>query len=176
MNKNIGGTVSWINNEDYVKAGGIAWNESYGANDKGPLTALKYLEERTKNWTNIPKYNYDLVDDRPDKLKELYSTLVVKYQPIKRIDVRARLANISDIIDFTEAGTKNLSAPYLYDNLSSIKTEQQPYGYWLSTASPGGTYAGFSIIYSKAFTGYTVDDSNDLGIRPVIKVSKLQLY
>ncbi len=67
MNKNIGGTVSWINNEDYVKAGGIAWNESYGANDKGPLTALKYLETLTKgwtdNWTNIKSYDYILEND-----------------------------------------------------------------------------------------------------------------
>ena len=70
MNKNLGPTVAWITKEDYEAAGGTAWDEKYGANDKGPLTALKQLEDLTKDWTNIKAYDYTLEDDKPSKIEQ----------------------------------------------------------------------------------------------------------
>ncbi len=49
MNKNIGPTVAWITKEDYEAAGGTESDYGeFGNNNKGPLTALKQLEDLTK--------------------------------------------------------------------------------------------------------------------------------
>ncbi len=67
MDRNLGPTVDWITKEDYEAAGGTAWDEQYGSNNKGPLTVLKQLEDLTKDWTNIEAYSYTLEDDKPAK-------------------------------------------------------------------------------------------------------------
>ena len=51
MNKNLGAEVNWCTKEDYIKAGGTDSDYgTYGASDKGPLTALSILKDRTASW------------------------------------------------------------------------------------------------------------------------------
>ena len=60
---------------------------------------------------------------------QLLKTIQIKnssYNKKRRYNVRARF------LTYTE--TENLeNAEYLYENLSEEDTEEQPYGYWLST-------------------------------------------
>ena len=52
------GFVAWISNEDYGCEG-----ENCAKNDKGPITALQYLYNITKDWTNIPNIIMNYMDE-----------------------------------------------------------------------------------------------------------------
>ncbi len=179
MNKNIGPKVAWITKEDYEVAGGTNWNSQYGANDKGPLTVLKQLENLTKDWTNIKAYDYTLEDDKPAKLEQELALSDSKsmYQPIKRTNVRARLPKLSDIEDLIVLDLENEEQPiimpeYLYENLSEANTDGQPYLYWLSTAHSYGSNGSFIVFYYGHVGGSSVFGYYNGGVRPVIKISK----
>ena len=114
MDRNLGNRVAWISQTDYVEVGGTAEDYgTYGNVNKGPLTALNYLESQTVDWTNIPIMSYTLNDDGGEN----------QYGSITRTNVRARLASLTEI-----------------DNLSDKNTTEQPHGYWLSAASAMGAY------------------------------------
>lgn len=88
MDKNIGGPIQWITEEDYIAAGGKKW-DVWGF-DKGPLTALNALETRTQNWTNVPLITYDI--DAPPILT--------------RKNVRAKMVPLSEVESVKKFGTK----------------------------------------------------------------------
>jgi len=156
MNKNLGGNVAWVSKEDYLKSGGTAWNEDSGNNELGPLTLLKALEERTKNWSNIKSYDYELVDNSG------------KYQSIKMTNVKARILTLPEVYNDDDFIIKET---YLYENLSASNTNEQPIGYWLSTSdgSDSGNYVNYD---GNSFCVNVVNSDTSLGIRPVIKISK----
>lgn len=58
MNENLGDTVAWITEEDYIAAGGTNWGS--GNSEFGPITANNYLKSQTSNWTvdvTLPTYH-----------------------------------------------------------------------------------------------------------------------
>ncbi len=174
MNKNIGNTVAWISKEDYIAAGGTESEYGrYGNNELGPLTALNQLEDLTKEWTNIPAYNYTLEDDRPSKMIELVGTSEIMYQPIKRTNVKARLPMLTDIENFIDWETRKVPT-YLYENLVEPTVEGQHGAYWLTTAHPGYSDDSFIVYFGGDFgdAAGSVSDSVHIGSRPVIKISK----
>ncbi len=172
MNKNLGPTVAWISKEDYIAAGGTESDYGYtGNNNKGPLTALKQLEELTSDWTNIPAYNYTLEDDRPSKMIELFESLEIMYQPIKRTNVRARLPMLTDIENIVDWETAKIPT-YLYENLVEPTVDGQHRAYWLSTATTGPSDCSFVVDYEAGIHAGIVSYSVSIGSRPVIKISK----
>lgn len=53
--------VPWISKEDYIAAGGTeAEYGTEGNNTKGPITAIKKLEEATKTWSNVNDMTYQM--------------------------------------------------------------------------------------------------------------------
>ena len=53
--------VPWISKEDYITAGGTeAEYGTDGNNTKGPITAIKKLEEATKTWSNVNDMTYQM--------------------------------------------------------------------------------------------------------------------
>ena len=183
MNKNLGNTVAWITKEDYEVAGGTNYGE-YGNNELGPLTALKQLEDLTKEWTNIPAYNYTLEDDKPSKFEQEISKITgmseskAMYQPIKRTNVRARMPKLSDIEDLIVLDLENENQPmtmpkYLYENLREPNTDELPSWYWLSTAFSDDYRAryGFRVNFFECSSA-SVSTSDYGGVRPVIKIAK----
>ncbi len=170
MNKNLVDTVAWISQTDYEESGGTNYGE-YGNNELGPLTALKQLEDLTKEWTNIPAYNYTLEDDRPSKLIESVELSEINYQPIKRTNVKARLPMLTDIIDFIALTTGEVPT-YLYENLVEATEAGQHGGYWLSTTA-SYSMVSFYVHCEGAFDVNWISNSEDfIGLRPVIKISK----
>ena len=172
MNKNIGPTVAWITKEDYEAAGGTAWVSRYGANDKGPLTALKQLEDLTKEWTNIKTYDYTLEDDKPSKVEQKngINSSRTMYQPIKRTNVRARLPMLTDIENLVNWETFNIPT-YLYENLS-VENTVELYMYWVSTANSSKPGYVFGISnHGSVGSSYSYNVVAN-GVRPVIKISK----
>jgi len=166
MDRNIGETVAWITKSDYLSAGGTEaeWDADYGDsgnNNKGPITALNYLEVQTVGWTNIPAFNYTYVDENTTK----------KYEDIIKIGIRARMLTITEAIGvgctgYYKAGSATCPE-WLYGNLAA-----PPYGFWLSSAYAG--YAvnawGVSMYGSVSYNG--VYYGGDFGVRPVIEIQK----
>ena len=151
MEKNIGETVAWINKSDYITSGGteLGWNaecDDCGNNNKGPITALNYLESQTSGWTNIAPQDYTLTDS-------VYGT-------ITRTNVRARM--------LTETEVKAIiSNDWSYGNLS-----QTPYGYWTSFVSAGNATSAWGVDRYGGFYDGGVSNAYECGVRPVIEISK----
>lgn len=151
MDRNLGEDVFWISEKDYLEVGGT--EDDYGTdgnNNKGPVTTLKALEERTSNWTNIPLETYQVIDEN-----NIYS-------PITRT-ARARL------ITYTEASNllslENNS--WVYGNLNYSSS---PYGYWISSA-PGYFHSAY-YMHSNGWINWRFIKHNTYGIRPVITLKK----
>jgi len=98
------------------------------------------------------------------------------YQPIKRMNARARLPKLSDIEDLIVLDLENESMTmpkYLYENLSNLNTAEQPCGYLLSTANSLTSSDGYFVIYDGlGVASYGFFNAIYGGVRPVIKISK----
>ena len=137
-------TVAWISEKDY--GCGEAGTEC-STNEKGPITALNYLESKTSSWTNIPAKTYTLADDQG------------KYT-IGRTDVRARM--------LTKTEALSLGCPvWLYENLSN-----PPYGFWLSSADAIIAYGAWFVDSGGLVDSVFVTYGFHCGVRPVIEISK----
>ena len=164
-------SVKWINAEDY--------GNSTVKSDKGPLTALKVLKERTSGWTNIPTYTYTLTNDA-DGLGGTNT-----YSPISKSatategtpesvveNVRARLPRREEIYAVNNSG--NLTqTPWLYENLYNTG-DNNTRGYWTSTVDSSDSYIAWCVDSNgsvDSFRGYVSSDSYN-GLRPVITLSK----
>ncbi len=161
MDRNLGNQdVYWIVYPDYVEAGGTNWDSNHYYADVGPRTALKELESRTSNWTNIKAYDYTLVDEA-----DPYQGKIL-YQPIKRTNVRARMLTYAEANTLGCTKSSNSCSTYLYDNLDS----SQRY-YWLSASASMEGNQNALVMYYTGRLDFTTAPSKG-GIRPVIKVPK----
>ena len=155
--------VQWITKEDYISAGGTEsdWG-TQGNNNKGTITALKYLNEATSSWTNIPSLNEIYTDDRYGSIS---------------LTGRARLPKNSELKSY-------FSAFYLFNYLNKLqfstsKTQQVIsgiYGYWSITAPVPSTadsriYVAYALYYNGG-TQSTDINADKYGVRPVITLSK----
>ena len=147
MDSNIADCVSWIDAWDY---GCGEEGDNCAKTDKGPITALNYLESETSEWTNIETKNYTLTDS--------------SYGPITRTNVRARMIT-------NDEAEKILNYSWSYDNLNGLGS-----GYW--TSSSDMTIRAFYVRESGDIGSYYVyypghvSDGGDFGVRPVIEISK----
>lgn len=64
-----GNTVAWVLKEDYLAVGGEDLSNDGGScqyvnvcttNEYGPITALEYLKNSTKNWTKLTEFQINL--------------------------------------------------------------------------------------------------------------------
>ena len=155
MDSNIGNMVAWITKTDYLTAVGTEaeWDtvcDDCGNNNKGPITALNYLESQTSGWTNIEAKEFTLTDS--------------KYGAITRTNARARMLTETEanaIIDYDWA----------YGNLCD--GSEPPYGYWTSSAHADLANIAWGVDYDGSVDyDYGVSDDGDYGVRPVIELSK----
>ncbi|MBE6144913.1 MAG: DUF1566 domain-containing protein [Firmicutes bacterium] len=152
MDKNVDeNTVAWITKSDYLTAGGTEaeWDtecDECGNNNKGPITALNYLESQTSGWTNIAPQDYTLTDS--------------KYGTITRTNARARM------LTETEANAIS-SNDWSYGNLA-----MPPYGYWTSSAVAGIAGSAWFVYGVGSVDSGSVDIDGGYGVRPVIEISK----
>ena len=150
---NLGATVSWAIKEDYLAAGGTEadWNSVYtdgGNNNLGPLTANKILKERTSGWT---------------KLDENQITLPSGQQ----------IATAGGDTKWTESNYTETTLPTWLNSYTKFTTGT--YGYWTSSPHSSSASDAWRVNYGGILTGCGVDSGNDIGVRPVITVSKSNL-
>ncbi|MBE6144077.1 MAG: DUF1566 domain-containing protein [Firmicutes bacterium] len=153
MDRNVDeNTVAWISEKDY----GCGETGDYcSTNEKGPLTALNYLESKTSSWTNIPAKTYTLADDQGQ-------------YTIERTNARARMLTHDEAIDLLGCVDYGVGCPaWLYGNLSN-----PPYGFWLSSAYVDGGDFAWYVNNDGSFFFYNVYHGSDYGVRPVIEIQK----
>lgn len=172
MDRNLGGPTVWISAEDY----GV----NVGANnDKGPITAINILDERTKNWTNVQNNEYTYSGIAEDGITRIYDDITRK--------MRARMLTYEEAtspkIGCVSVTGGGYSCPnYMYANLSDKNEPEIHWGYWSSTPSLQKTYTAFNVradgtinsfSYNVVYGNYSVAQKfGYYGIRPVITISK----
>ena len=184
QNINSDGTPAGIKgvpqSENATKYNLVAWQSS-GYNKDGPVTAMEFLYNATKKWTNIPILNYTYNDreyqgitDNKGYTSFISSNGVATITPLKGDVVmigtndeplRARMPIYASDVTITEVTNKE-NASYLYDNLPN--EAYPPLGYW--TFSSNTTYSGdaWYVRFFGFVTSSDVNDASNYGVRPVI--------
>lgn len=157
--------VAWINQGDYELAGGQKWDNLTDNNTFGPITAMNFLTEATKTWTNTNKIIINFFDDTNATQKSM-----------KTYNTYARMPY------YYEVGDSNGTNEYLYEYLdgsywSGFEGNQPTnningiFGYWtLSAATHNFSYA-WLVDFSGHITSTYVGESAR-GVRPVITLPK----
>ena len=152
-------------------------------NDKGPVTAMKYLYNATKDWTNIDPVNYTYNDrtvqgnaDGEGYTSFVSSNGVATITPVtgdgvtigsEAAPLRARMPIYASDTTITEVTSKT-NASYLYDNLDPDGMNV-PYGYWtLSSIAGRSRHAWYVDYYGNVGSFIVVYDGRNFGVRPVI--------
>ncbi len=172
----------------------VAWQSSRIASE-GPTTAMDHLYKATSKWDNISNIvmNYDdtinyeegyteeksygkiITEGKITKITDFTGTSTIKtYENLK-----ARLPYVNEV---ESANGNNI---YLYENLdgsdwygsgsSPTNTISQIYGYWtLSSDYDDMIHAWY--VYSWGYidtgvSGYSINTSNIIGVRPVISIT-----
>ena len=196
MDRNIGNTVAWASRTDYNDDNNYG---EYGNTNKGPITALNYLNSQTADWTNIgpiENYTYDNSLNDPDAYQKIVITNGVgmltsqdEATTTTLIGVsRARLLTKEEIIliptGFSYPYPSKAVPTWMTMNLEYNTTLNFPSRYWLlsSYASPyGPEYASVMEIKQAnlgVFYGIrtnlppSLEAEHLAGVRPVITISK----
>ena len=189
--------IPWLNNTDYLDLGGQDLSNDgevcqhlgiCSRNDKGPVTAMKYLYNATKNWTNIEPINYTYKDRESQGITKDgvgYTSFVSKkgiavITPLLGSEVvigseeeplRARMPIYSKDATKTEVANLNESNTYLYKNLEGVDGSKI-YGYWTLSSSPNDYVGAWFVEYDGGVYNYLEHFREGYdGVRPVITVN-----
>ena len=151
--------------EDVLNDGGVCEYDGYCVyNDKGPLTAMDYLEEATKNWTNTNKIIISEFTDEEGgkhpiaKIYNMYSRLPY-YSEVE--DVSTDKIWLIDYLDGTNDEDSNIEGRTSVNNV---------WGYWLLSACTWDVSYSFAVDSSAFLYDTGVLDSGYIGVRPVINL------
>ena len=177
--------VAWISDLTH----GCGSDGDYCAtNEKGPITAMQFLYNATKDWTNIDPVNYTYNDrtvqgnaDGEGYTSFVSTNGVVTITPVtgdgvtigsEATPLRARMPIYASDASITEVSDKTDANAYLYDNLDPGGMNAT-YGYWTLSSSAGVSISAWYVLYygyvSDGDTGHVCNDSS-LGVRPVINL------
>lgn len=181
--------VAWINQDDYgtlyPNDDDICWEESVCAlTNKGPITAMNFLDNATSDWSNIPNLNLTYNDEL-----ERFTNF--------KITGKARLPYESEVSEYDwDEGTNG----YLYNHLQVDCCDEEEnevacedadhiygivgerienidgiYGYWTLSSCPDFSDFAWAVDYNGIVNIDFVDNDhvgNDLvyGARPVINL------
>ena len=151
------GLVAWISKSDYIEAGGT--EEEYGNlgnNNKGPLTAMKYLQSATSSWTNLEEMQISTFKYNNGMIKEM--TTFTTY---------ARMPDKSELF-YTEWLTNYMSYSSSYPNRTVVSGVG---GYWISSARFDSSCNAYSVDRRGLFNNCPASYKNSYGVRPVITLS-----
>ena len=188
---------SWINQSDYLGAGGTTedWNKdclNCGNKNKGPITANKILEQYTTNWNyvkhkslpnaidilNITKWYQKL--SNKDNWQNEYLLLLNDLET-----ALTQIPNVENIKTYEEYKEAYISAGFgdiLLPKWVIVNTfssgDCNTYGYW--TESTIDAYSGYAwaVGYDGGIGGVFVSDQNNVGVRPkiIIDSTKIKNY
>ena len=168
LDHNTTAKVAWISKEDYIAAGGTETEYgTYGNNSKGPITALKQLKSDTSTWNKS-------INPR-----------LIEASEITTITGNTTWTAEKDFYYFHDntqteykgaAGTNKYA--WLFDNTYNCTTygcnvaDSSNYGYWTNTAYSGDFVYAWAVLHCGNLNYYSVRNAGDIGVRPVITISK----
>ncbi len=164
----------------------VPWYDVKDDNSKGPLTALSFLENATKDWTNVndQKYTMGTTVFKTNEFTgcSLTECTINKYTLEKRTG-KARMITVQEANGLGCTGA-NESCPtwmnnYLYDSTSYGGTINQTggdygnnYGYWtMSALSSDSTIAIYVPYHGDVYYLYPTTNT-DFGARAVVVIDK----
>ena len=166
----------------------VAWNNESGqsTNAYGPVTAMTFLYNATKDWTNIDPINYTYNDkttqgttaENTSYTSFVSSNGIATITPLtgdgvtigsEATPVRARMPIYASDTTITEVADKTDANAYLYDNLDSSGSAA-PYGYWTLSSNAGGSNYAWNVDWGGSVFSYDVYYDFDYGVRPVINL------
>ena len=134
MDKIVGETVAWVSKLDYNDD--TTWGYE-GRNNKGPITALNYLNAQTANWTNIPAIeSYTYNNNLNGNTKEH------GYQKLEITNGVGKLTSQDDTIITTLTGTMRARLITLEEMDKLTEANQNKIPSWLYMDSNGDLYYG----------------------------------
>ena len=158
----------------------VAWNSESGQSTPahGPVTAMTYLYNATKDWTNIAPVNYTYNDKDVQRYYNVYISFVsnngvatITQLSGNRVTIgsettplRARMPIFSNDTTKTEVANSNGSNTYLYENIFSGTI----YGYWTLSSYNSSLCALFLGKNGKVNFDSDVSSNSTNGVRPVI--------
>lgn len=156
--------VVWISYADYVEAGGSNFG-SNGNNNKGPITALKKLEDATRSWINVDNQDYTMGQT---VFKKNFYTGCSDYNICAQNTyilgsrvAKSRMITVQEAVDLG-CSSNSSSCPKWITPTST---------YWTMNASSNNSqYAWYVGTYGHVYINHPI--SLSLGIRAVVVVSK----
>jgi len=177
-------TVNWVTSEDTKD---LPDGNSIDSSIHGPITAMNYLYETTKNWSNIPNINIDYSDGCCySGVKTIGSRTVITMndgtETTSYENLKSRLFSLDDLI-YDE---NNRLLPYFTNGLTSYP-ELYPEGtkedidgidgYWTfnSDINPSA-YRDFCNLNKYVYyNGVVGSNGGYIGVRPIIEIPKSSL-
>lgn len=184
------GLVEWISESDYVSAGGTSWSSATDKNAYGPVSALDFLYNATSSWTNVPNMIIDFTDAGASSESGGYGT-------IKTVDTLTILTkkDKTTVIKVNKGkdGYENLKARlplrneftsidglfWIYNYLEQTESEgihsiTGVKGYWFIDSGVGHDADPINSAWAitAGIKANRQVDSTDMGIRPVITITK----
>ena len=191
-------TVAWMSDLNYGCGND---GDKCAINDKGPVTAMTYLYNATKDWINISPVNYTYNDREVQGITATdrgYTSFastngIATITPLtgdgvtigtNNYPLRARMPIYSINASITEVADSNGNNNYLYDNLDPQwnGTGNKPvnnisgiYGYWTLSSGADNSIRSWYVYCSGSILTNRVSTSDSRGVRPVITVQKNKL-
>lgn len=169
------GTIAWISQDLYTSLAGDSILSSLGCinggtcaqNEFGPLSALDFLKDVTKDWSNLGDvYINSFIDDNNE------------HHTMEEYILKARLPYKSEISDYDSITQKNL---YLYKYLepgpinTSTSGVSGLWGYWTLSVDAYETEWGYYVGFVGSVSSTGVNFQGNMGVRPVISLYKFQM-
>ena len=179
----------------------VAWDSS-ASNTNGPVTAIEFLYNATKDWTNINPLNYRYNDREYQNIATDNTTIgytsFVSNEGIltitalsgtttiigtKEEPLRTRMPIYSGVwngdwqenkaTEKGEVADKTDTNAYLYENINP-NGNSLPYGYWI-LSSMNYTNRAWAVIHRSVVYCYDTDYADFFGVRPVITLHDYQI-
>jgi len=187
MNANINASGEAVIPGVTSDTGLVAWYADEASSINGPVTAMTYLYNATKSWTNVEPVNYTYYD----RTTQGITGTDIGYQSFASTNgiaiitkgdtegtqvtignstepLRTRMPIYSNDTSITEVTSKS-NASYLYDNFDPDEN-YAPYGYWTLSSRAVHSSSTWFVAYGGNVSYYDVVFSNFNGVRPVITV------
>jgi len=186
MNANINASGEKVIPGVTEDTGTVSWCADEQSSIHGPITAMEYLHNATKSWTNVEPLTYTYNDREvqgvttTDKgYQSFVSTngvaIITKgdsagtqvsigssSEPLRaRMPIRSSDASITEV-------TSKTNASYLYENFDSNYEYSGPYGYWTLSSFTVDSYSAWYVRCNGKLNFDDVDNAGSNGVRPVI--------
>ena len=151
---------------DHNTTAGVAWASS-GSADNGPQEVLAQLESDTASWN-----------------KSINARLIEASEVAKITNNTAWTAGGSSYYFHTNSNSPYIGAAgtnkyaWLFDNTRNCTqygcnvADPSTFAYWTNTANSGDSNYAWFVFQNGSLSNFSLDDAVDLGVRPVITISK----